>query len=152
MTLSHAHRIFLKTKQPNPKEDELIHAFVESDLEKTHKLTAGQYFDYDKRKAENSGFSKYDVIKMKALEACHVFWLRYPEYASFYKKESKAKESITNLVIDKLPGLELKGYNRRRIITNQFSEIVSAVFLLDWWYSSHMIVMTWLSLHVGIRT
>ena len=62
---------------------------------------------------------------MEAIWPSKLLRLRYSEYIKFANMACKDKESVQQLVIASLPGLELKGYNRKRIITDQFKEIVS---------------------------
>ena len=54
---------------------------------------------------------------------CQVFCLRFSDYIKFRNNTSKEKETISSLVIDKLPGLKFCSSNRKKIIIDQFKEI-----------------------------
>ena len=85
-------------------------------------------FDYQKRVSSQGGaLADYYVRQVKATSTgpTVVLRLRYQDYAKFASNLSKTVEVIQELVISKLPGLEFKGYNRKRIIMEQFKEIVS---------------------------
>ena len=106
-------------------DDELFDAESDYPTFKTVKLRPKQYFDYETRNSEKHGYKHYEVYKVEALWPSKLIRLRYSEYIKFASSTTKDKESILELVIATLPGLELKGSNRKRIITEQFREVVS---------------------------
>lgn len=118
-------------KKEESVDDELLDAEMDYPPFKTLKLKPKQYFDYEIRNSEKHGYMHYEVYKVEALWPSKLLRLRYSEYIKFASSTTKDKESILELVIATLPGLELKGSNRKRIITEQFKEAVSwANFLL----------------------
>ena len=54
-----------------------------------------------------------------------VFRLRYSEYTKFASNEAKETELMHELVIKELPGLKFATSVRKRILFEQFKEIVS---------------------------
>lgn len=118
-------------KKEESVDDELLDAEMDYPPFKTLKLKPKQYFDYEIRNSEKHGYKHYEVYKVEALWPSKLLRLRFSEYIKFASSTTKDKESILELVIATLPGLELKGSNRKRIITEQFKEAVSwANFLL----------------------
>lgn len=53
-----------------------------------------------------------------------VLRLRYSDFIKFAFNEDKQREANRELIISKIPGLEYKGQNKKRIIADQFKEIV----------------------------
>ena len=106
--------------------DELNSAFSKTVLGKTLTLKAKDLFDYETRVTCDDGFlANYYVKHVEAVLPSTVICLRYADYAKFSNNVIKTTENIQQLVIEKLPGLEFKGHNRRRIVMEQFKEIVS---------------------------
>ena len=112
-------------KKEKSVDDELLDAETEYPPFKTLKLKPKQYFDFEIRNSDKHGYKHYEVYKVEALWPSKLLRLRYSEYIKFASSTTKDKESILELVIATLPGLELKGSNRKRIITEQFKEAVS---------------------------
>ena len=59
-----------------------------------------------------------------------VFRLRYSDYAKFQNNAAKDVELISNLIIQMLPGLQFCVTSRKRLIIEQFKEIVSSFELI----------------------
>ena len=90
-------------------------------LEQKLKLENGQYLDHEKK--QSGILANYDIDEVIALMDCQVFCLRFSDYIKFRNNTSKEKETISSLVIDKLPGLKFCSSNRKKIIIDQFKEI-----------------------------
>ena len=81
------------------------------------------YFDEERRKAD---FSIYQVSKLEAMDPdTVVFHLRHSDYSKFCGQRALDSEATLSLILNSLPGLEQKGQNRKRIIVEQFNEVVS---------------------------
>ena len=57
-----------------------------------------------------------------ALRDTQLLRLRHSDQIKFDYHSLKDKESIYELVLEKVPGLDMKGANRKRIIIEQFEE------------------------------
>ena len=116
--------------QKTAEDEELNKAISENVLVRIVNLESSQYYDYEKKQTVEAGLSNYEISSIVALRNTEVFRIRHSDYAKFQNNATKDLELISNLIIEKLPGMQYCVNSRKRHIIEQFKEIVSTLFVL----------------------
>jgi len=125
LQLTPTHQTHLRVTRPGVDDNELFRQDGSTPFVKNMTLRPQSYFDKVVRNTPEFGLRHYEVVRVVAKESSVVFRVKYATLEKFAAKESKQAEAQQEFVISKLPGLELKGLNRKQTIAQQFKEIVS---------------------------